>query len=91
MSDNELNQDQDQDQDQKIKNPFQFELDDDEITRFKAWRDEQEEKVSKMSRGYGACGGGYTFSFTPTGIGLSVTVKNTVTKEEIDLTDYDSW
>ncbi len=39
----------------------------------------------------GAIGGRYTYSFTPTSIGLVVKVKDAITGEEIDLTDYDMW
>lgn len=40
---------------------------------------------------YGAIGGGYSFTFTPTGIGMACTVTEFITGESIDLTDYDSW
>lgn len=40
---------------------------------------------------YGAIGGGYTFSFSTTGLGTVCKVRETFTKEEIDLTDYDQW
>ncbi|HEX2231281.1 MAG TPA: hypothetical protein VHG34_03750 [Nitrososphaeraceae archaeon] len=39
---------------------------------------------------YGACGGGYDYKFIPTSIGLITKVENVATKEEIDLTDYES-
>ncbi len=50
---------------------------------------EQEEKKTKGH--YGAIGGGYTYSFIPTGLGVIFKVKNNLTGAEIDLTDYDSW
>ena len=40
---------------------------------------------------YGAIGGALTFEFTPTSIGCAVKVKHGYTKNEIDLSDYDSW
>jgi len=40
---------------------------------------------------YGTIGGGYTYSFTPMSIGTSIVVKNNVTKEEVDLSDYKEW
>lgn len=40
---------------------------------------------------YGAIGGGLTYSFTPTGLGVVVKVKEYYTGEELNLTDYDSW
>ena len=39
----------------------------------------------------GAIGGSTTFSFTPTSIGVVACVKDSVTGEEIDLTDYDKF
>jgi hypothetical protein len=33
----------------------------------------------------------YTFSFTPTGLGLITTVTNLVTNAILDLTEYDNW
>lgn len=40
---------------------------------------------------YGTIGGGYSFTFTPTGIGGACTVTESITGESIDLTDYDGW
>lgn len=39
----------------------------------------------------GTIGGGLTYSFTPTGLGVIMTVKEAITGEELDLTDFDSW
>lgn len=39
----------------------------------------------------GAVGGNLTYSFTPTSIGVVVTVKDAFTNETIDLTDYEDW
>lgn len=40
---------------------------------------------------YGAIGGGLTYSFTPTGLGVVVEVTEYHTKKTINLTDYESW
>jgi hypothetical protein len=48
-------------------------------------------KQGKSYAYYGSTGGGYTYCFTPTGLGTVVAVKNSVTNSQIDLTDYDSW
>lgn len=40
---------------------------------------------------YGAIGGGFTFSFIGTSIGTAVSVKETITGEEINITDYSLW
>ena len=39
----------------------------------------------------GAVGGRFTYMFTPTGIGLVVKVEDGITKQQIDLTDYNDW
>ena len=39
----------------------------------------------------GAIGGGLTYSFTPTSLGIVVTVEESLTNEKLDLTDFDSW
>lgn len=39
----------------------------------------------------GAIGGRLTYSFTPTSIGLLVEVTDNLTKEKLDLTDYDDF
>lgn len=49
---------------------------------------------SLLDRGepyYGAMGGGLTYSFTPTGLGVIVKITEAITGEEIDVTDYDTW
>jgi hypothetical protein len=40
---------------------------------------------------YGVCGGGYSYVFTPNSLGMGISVSNTITGEEIDLTDYENW
>lgn len=39
----------------------------------------------------GAIGGRYTFSFTPTSLGLITKVRDNISEQEIDLTDYENW
>jgi len=41
----------------------------------------------------GAIGGGVTFEFTPTGLGVIFVVRETLTSEKntLNLTDYDKW
>ena len=39
----------------------------------------------------GAIGGRYTYEFTPTSIGIAVWVRDAITKEKIDLSDYEDW
>jgi hypothetical protein len=40
---------------------------------------------------YGACGGALAYHFSPTGLGTVFTVSHALTKETLDLTDYDNW
>ncbi len=39
----------------------------------------------------GTIGGEFTYSFTPTSLGLIKKVKEEITGEELDLTEYDEW
>lgn len=55
----------------------------------------QEKKLKKWQKSLkkentGAIGGGYTFSFSPTGLGDVVKVTY-LGKHETDLTEYDTW
>lgn len=78
-----------------------FSISQEEWDKFKEWAKEQDNKVSELQKNteffkfgvpyYGATGGGYTYCFTPTSLGLVVKIRNNITKEELDLTDYDSW
>ncbi len=40
---------------------------------------------------YGAIGGGISYTFTPTSLGTIVKVKEAITGEELDLTEYNDW
>lgn len=80
-----------------------FTLDEKQLERLYVWQDEIYEKAfnsqSDLPPGlsmkgapyYGVIGGGLTYKFTPTSLGIIVKVQEAVTGEEIDLTDYDSW
>jgi len=39
----------------------------------------------------GPIGGGLTYSFTNTSIGVVITVKESITGETLDISDYESW
>lgn len=39
----------------------------------------------------GAAGGRFTYSFTPTRLGTIIVVEDVITKNKIDVTDYDEW
>jgi len=40
---------------------------------------------------YGAAGGSLTYCFTPTGVGINLTVRHNGTGAALDVTDYESW
>ena len=58
-----------------------FELTDEEYQKFIDWHYSLPEVDS------GVCGGRYSFTFVPTSIGCFVTVKDCVTKKELELVD----
>ena len=72
-----------------------------QIEKLKEWKKEQDQKVIDSQKEtefgydnlpyYGAIEGGYTYEFTPTGLGCVIKVKNNMTNEVIDLTEYDLW
>lgn len=76
-----------------------FKLNDDQLKKLFAWMIEQDEKVAKQQNEsnfsskpyYGCSGGGYTYSFTPTTLGMVEVVTNNITKESINLTEYSDW
>ena len=40
---------------------------------------------------FGAIGGGVTYSFTQTGLGVVIKLTHAGTEEELDVSDYDLW
>ncbi len=75
--------------------PYQL-LDEEQWAKLIVWVEKQDDKVKalhgeKPGYPYGASGGAYTYSFTPTNLGLVATVRNNLTHEEIDLTNYGYW
>lgn len=80
-----------------------FELTEEQTARFVAWREQIDNEVAakQVAEGsdlalpglpyYGTCGGAYTFSFTNTGIGLVIKVRNGLNGQELDLSDYETW
>ena len=75
-------------------------IDDKQREKLAAWVTEQDEKVLAEQRKqhptqeyvyYGCSGGAYSYIFTPTSIGLCLEVVNNVTKEKINLTNYEDW
>jgi len=81
-----------------------FELDSEQRAKLAHWVEIQDAKVYAEQRErrkrlafpnlldgayYGASGGGYSYIFTPTSLGVALEVRNNITKETIDLTQID--
>ena len=62
-----------------------FSLDEGQLKKIKEWTD------SHAFHDVGAIGGRYTYSFTPTSIGIVEKVTDCITQEVLDVTDYKSW
>ena len=63
--------------------------------KFQIWSEEQDKKVAEKQGNeqayYGATGGAYTYMYTPTSLGMCLVVRNNITEEEINLTNYEDW
>lgn len=76
---------------------FMFTLTKDQQSKLSIWKSDQDKKIAEMQKRpeegpyYGASGGAYTYSFTPTTLGCCKVVTNSVTNESIDLSDYENW
>lgn len=54
--------------------------------------DKFKKKQTKLEKGKaGTIGDNYTYSFTPTGIGIVVRITNNITKAVLDLSHYEEW
>lgn len=59
-----------------------FDLDDEQYKKLAEWM------KTRPIKPEGCSGGRYVYEFCPTNLGLVVKVRDDITKEEIDLTDY---
>ena len=66
-----------------------FDINEEQDKMLEVWVREQDTKTA--NKHCGCSGGAYTYCFTPTNLGMVVKVKNNITQEEIDLTDYKNW
>ncbi len=66
---------------------YNFELDKAQMQKFEKWKTKQE----KTHQSRTTLGERWTFSFTPTGIGIVVSVIDNATKDTLDLTDWDNF
>jgi hypothetical protein len=65
--------------------PHTFSLTETQETQFQEWR------ATRKKAPNTAIGGRYSFVFTPTSLGNTVKVLDTVYGDELELTDYESW
>lgn len=65
-----------------------YEITEKQFKKYEKWRRAKKKKDGELY--VGAIGGAYTFCFTPTGVGLIVTVK-AADGDTLDLTDFDTW
>lgn len=71
-----------------------FTLDTKQVDRLNIWIDEQNDHLRSQGRDpdhVGASGGRFTYSFTQTSIGQVIHVKDHLSGEQVDLTDYSQW
>lgn len=64
-----------------------FDLNEKEEQSIKEWIIKQKEKKDKST----TIGGRFSYIFTPTGIGIGITIKDNLLYETFDATDYDCW
>lgn len=63
-------------------------MNDKEKKAAEAWISKQRKKKKSPDT---AIGGRFSYIFTPTGIGTAVTIRDGLTGEEKNITDYDTW
>ena len=64
---------------------MKFKLTDEQSAKVADWQEKHKRSCA------GAIGGIYTYSFTVTGLGVVTVVTNNLTKETLDISDYDNW
>jgi len=67
---------------------MKFEMNDREYCKAALWINKQ---IAKNNSHGGCSGGRFTYSFTPTSLGLATEVTDNVTKETCNVTDYENW
>lgn len=74
-----------------------FSLTEEQKEKLGQWASEQYKKdAAKAAQNgrlsaYGASGGEFSYTFTPTNLGLIIKVKNNLSGDELDLTEWDMW
>lgn len=62
-----------------------FELTDEQYAKYEEWHDQQMLKDNSLP----TAGERWTFSFTPCGLGLICSVRDSLLKEDLDLTEWE--
>lgn len=70
---------------------MKFELTEEQVNKANAWFKSIMERDQRHPFDYGATGGGLSYCFTPTGLGVIVTVQEALSKETLNLTDFSDW
>lgn len=65
-----------------------FKMSKTEETKAKAWEEIQTAKNNKQTT---TIGGRFSYTFTPTSVGVAVVVRDNLLNESLDVTDYDLW
>lgn len=65
-----------------------YELTEKQYKKYRRWRNAKKKKDGELY--VGAIGGAYTFCFTPTGVGIVISVK-AADGDVLNLTDFDTW
>lgn len=65
-----------------------FIIEGDDLERVKSWVKNQKDKYSDKT---GTIGDRFSYRFTPTSLGTIISVIDSLTNEEIDITDYSKW
>lgn len=71
-----------------------FNLTDEDFVKFAEWKATLPCPTGLNEDGFpvgGAIGGRWTYSFTPTSIGCVVKIKDGISGQELDLSDYNHW
>jgi hypothetical protein len=66
-----------------------FEITEEQLEKLRPWLEEQDELCKHQT--HGAVGGGTTFEFTPTSLGVIVKVFSGCSGNVLDITDYENW
>ena len=66
---------------------YEFALSQTELEKLNKWLEERPKKDAYT----GAIGGRLTYMFTPNNLGMTVKVKDELTGDVVDLTDYSEW